>query len=172
MVKISIKSFDDVNISEGLFVIGLDENNKDLDYLRKNTKLMDILDTHKVFQEEHLENIRKFGKNMILSVNNGEKFLKIMLLGIGDSKKLNEDKFRQLGGIISLKSKELNFHSVIISNFYSSSSNVESIIEGLVLSLYEFNKFKEDRKLRREKRQKERQAKKEAEEKANREQGN
>lgn len=145
MVKISIKSIDDVNLSEGLFVIGLDENNKDLNYLRKNTKLMDILNTHKVFHEEHLENIRKFGKNMILSMNDGDNLLKIMLLGIGDSKKLNEDKFRQLGGIISLKSKELNFHNVIISNFYSSSSNVESIIEGLVLSLYEFNKFKEDK---------------------------
>ena len=145
MVKISIKSIDDVDIFEGLFVIGLDESSKDLNYLRNNTKLMDALITHKVIQEEHLENMRKFGKNMILYVNDGDKLLKIMLLGIGDNKKLNEDKFRQLGGIISLKAKELNFHDVIISNFYSSSTNVESIIEGLVLSLYEFNKFKEDR---------------------------
>ena len=66
MVKISIKSIDDVDIFEGLFVIGLDESNKDLNYLRKNTKLTDILDKHKVIQEEHLENMRKFGKNMIL----------------------------------------------------------------------------------------------------------
>ncbi|MDQ3085024.1 MAG: leucyl aminopeptidase [Thermoproteota archaeon] len=145
MVEISIKSIDDLDIFEGLFVIGLDESNKDLNYLSKNTKLMDILNTHKVIQEEHLENIRKFGKNMILYVNDGEKLLKIMLLGIGDGKKLNEDKLRQLGGIISLKAKELNFPNVIISNFYSSSSQVVSIIEGLVLSLYEFNKFKEDK---------------------------
>jgi leucyl aminopeptidase len=145
VVKISIKSIDDVNIFEGLFVIGLDESSKDLNYLRNNTKLMDALITHKVIQEEHLENMRKFGKNMILYVNDGDNLLKIMLLGIGDNKKLNEDKFRQLGGIISLKAKELNFHDVIISNFYSSSTNVESMIEGLVLSLYEFNKFKEDK---------------------------
>lgn len=145
MAEISIKSIDDLDIFEGLFVIGLDESNKDLNYLSKNTKLMDILNTHKVIQEEHLENIRKFGKNMILYVNDGNKLLKIMLLGIGDGKKLNEDKLRQLGGIISLKAKELNFPNVIISNFYSSSSQVESIIEGLVLSLYEFNKFKEDK---------------------------
>jgi len=145
MVEISIKSIDDLDIFEGLFVIGLDESNKDLNYLSKNTKLMDILNTPKVIQEEHLENIRKFGKNMILYVNDGEKLLKIMLLGIGDGKKLNEDKLRQLGGIISLKAKELNFPNVIISNFYSSSSQVVSIIEGLVLSLYEFNKFKEDK---------------------------
>ncbi len=145
MVKISIKSIDDVDIFEGLFVIGLDESSKDLNYLRNNTKLMDALITHKVIQEEHLENMRKFGKNMILYVNDGDKLLKIMLLGIGDNKKLNEDKFRQLGGMISLKAKELNFHDVIISNFYSSSTNVESMIEGLVLSLYEFNKFKEDK---------------------------
>ncbi len=145
MVKISIKSIDDVDIFEGLFVIGLDESNKDLNYLRKNTKLIDALNTHKVLQEEHLENIRKFGKNMFIYVNDGGKLVKIMLLGIGDGKKLNEDKFRQLGGIISLKAKELNFHNVIISNFYSSSTNLESIIEGLVLSLYEFNKFKDDK---------------------------
>ncbi|MFI5405506.1 MAG: leucyl aminopeptidase [Nitrososphaerales archaeon] len=145
MVKISIKSIDDVDIFEGLFVIGLDESSKDLNYLRNNTKLMDALITNKVIQEEHLENMRKFGKNMILYVNDGDKLLKIMLLGIGDNKKLNEDKFRQLGGMISLKAKELNFHDVIISNFYSSSTNVESMIEGLVLSLYEFNKFKEDK---------------------------
>ena len=145
MVKISIESVDNVNIFEGLFVIGLDESNKDLNYLKKNTKLMDALNTHKFIHEEHLENIGKFGKNMILYMNDGAKIIKIMLLGIGDGKKLNEDKFRQLGGIISLKAKELNFHNVIISNFYSSPTNVESIIEGLVLSLYEFNKFKEDR---------------------------
>ena len=145
MVKISIKSIDDIDIFEGLFVIGLDESNKDLNYLRKNTKYLDVINHQKVIQEEHLENIRKFGKNIIVYVNDGDKLLKIMLLGIGDSKKLNEDKFRQLGGIISLKAKELNFHNVIISNFYSSSSNVESIIEGLVLSLYEYNKFKEDK---------------------------
>ncbi|TVP39582.1 leucyl aminopeptidase [Candidatus Nitrosocosmicus arcticus] len=146
MVEISIKrSIDDLDIFEGLFVVGLDENNKDLNYLSKNTKLMDILNRHKVIQEEHLENIRKFGKNMILSLNDGDKLLKILLLGIGDGKKLNEDKLRQLGGIISLRAKELNFPNVIISNFYSSSSQIESIIEGLVLSLYEFNKFKEDK---------------------------
>lgn len=145
MVKISIESIDNVNIYEGLFVIGLDESNKDLNYLKKNTKLMDTLNTHKFIHEEHLENIGKFGKNMILYMNDDDKIIKIMLLGIGDGKKLNEDKFRQLGGIISLKAKELNFHNVIISNFYSSPTNVESIIEGLVLSLYEFNKFKEDR---------------------------
>ncbi len=144
MVKISIKSIDDVDIFEGLFVIGLDESNNDLDYLKNNTKLIDNLNIDKVIQEEHLEKMRKFGKNIILYMNDGDKLLKIMLLGIGDSKKLNEDKFRQLGGIISLKAKELNFHNVIISNFYSSSTNIESIIEGLVLSLYEFNKFKED----------------------------
>jgi leucyl aminopeptidase len=145
MVEISIKSVDDIDIFEGLFVIGLDESNKDLNYLGKHTRLMDILNTHKVIQEEHLENIRKFGKNMILYVNDGDKILKIMLLGIGDGKKLNEDKLRQLAGIISLKAKELNFHKVIISNFYSSSFHIEPIIEGLVLSLYEFNKFKEDK---------------------------
>ncbi len=145
MVEISIKSIDDLDIFEGLFVIGLDENNKDLNYLEKNTKLMGILNTHKVIQEEHLENMRKFGKNMILYLNDGDKILKIMLLGIGDGKKLNEDKLRQLGGIISIKAKELNFPHVIVSNFYSSSSHVESIIEGLLLSLYEFNKFKEDK---------------------------
>ena len=145
MVEISIKSIDDLDIFEGLFVIGLDEGNRDLNYLRKNTKLMGILNTHKVIQEEHLENMRKFGKNMILYLNDGDKMLKIMLLGIGDGKKLNEDKLRQLGGIISLKAKEFNFPNVIISNFYSSSSHVESIIEGLLLSLYEFNKFKDDK---------------------------
>ena len=43
MVKISIKSIDDVDIFEGLFVIGLDESSKDLNYLRNNTKLIDAL---------------------------------------------------------------------------------------------------------------------------------
>ncbi len=81
MVKISIKSIDDVDIFEGLFVIGLDESNKDLNYLRKNTKLIDALNTHKVLQEEHLENIRKFGKNMFIYVNDGGKLVKIHVIG-------------------------------------------------------------------------------------------
>jgi hypothetical protein len=51
-------------------------------------------------------------------------------------------------------------------------NSVNSVVEKVGTVIDKFNKFKEDRKLRREKRQKERQAKKEAEEQAKKEQGN
>ncbi|RZA04006.1 MAG: hypothetical protein EOP47_00380 [Sphingobacteriaceae bacterium] len=51
-------------------------------------------------------------------------------------------------------------------------NTVNKVVEKVGTVIDKFNKFKEDRKLRREKRQKERQAKKEAEEKAKKEEGN
>lgn len=143
MVKISIQSASNTNISDGLFVIGLDEENSNLDYLRTNIRSNDVLDKLDEIQDEHLKSISKFGKNMIIYLKNNEIFLKIMLLGIGDSRKLNNDKFRQLGGIISLKARELNFSKVVISDFYSNKSFLEPLIEGLILSLYDYNTFKE-----------------------------
>ena len=51
-------------------------------------------------------------------------------------------------------------------------NTVNKVVEKVGTVIDKFNKFKEDRKLRREKRQKERQAKKDAEAKAKTEEGN
>jgi len=144
MVKISIKNYDQTDLSDSLLVVGKYEDNNDLTYLKKlpsnglNEKINDAI------INSTSETIKKFGKNMLFLIKDDDnKYLKILLLGLGKYNELDQPKIRQLGGIISLKAKELHSSHIIVSDFYkTTNNNVESIVEGLSLSLYEFNKYK------------------------------
>ncbi len=144
MVEISIKSYDDVNLTDGLFVVGLHE---DVDYPNYLDKINSIGLNEKIISlvTNANKNSKKFGKNLLFLVK-GEKdeYLRILLVGLGKQDELDSNKIRQIGGIISLKAKELFAHNIIVSNFYKNTvDNVQSIVEGLSLSLYEFNKYKD-----------------------------
>jgi leucyl aminopeptidase len=150
MVKISIKSFSQVDLTNKLLVVGLYENNNsDLDYLNKillgdlPKKINDLVNTDSDVTVP--ETLKKFGKNLLFLYkdNNDDKYLKVLLLGLGKNNELSSSRIRQLGGIISLKAKELSSPGVVVTNFCEPTvDNVESLAEGLSLSLYEFNKYK------------------------------
>ncbi len=143
MVQILVKNIKEVDTSNGLFVIGIYEDKTDMDYLQASGSY-NIFKKISVKDIANLEQIKKFGKTMILYYKDGETVLKFLLLGLGKTNELDNDKFRQLGGIISLKAKELNLSKVIIPNFFKNQSDVEALTEGLYLSLYNFNKYKDD----------------------------
>ena len=143
MVIISIKNYNQVDITNSLLVIGLFEDNDDLNYLKKITSI----DLHKKIKDTVItisETIKKFGKNLLfLYKDDNNEYLRILLIGLGKYDDLDHTKIRQIGGIISIKARELDSQNIVVSNFYKTNNkNVETIVEGLSLSLYEFNKYK------------------------------
>ena len=143
MVIISIKNYNQVDITNSLLVIGLFEDNDDLNYLKKITSI----DLHKKINDTVItisETIKKFGKNLLfLYKDDNNEYLRILLIGLGKYDDLDHTKIRQIGGIIAIKARELDSQNIVVSNFYKTNNkNVETIVEGLSLSLYEFNKYK------------------------------
>jgi leucyl aminopeptidase len=143
MVKISIKNYDQVDLINRLLVVGIYEDSNDLGYLNKiipvglQEKINDMIITVS-------EVPKKFGKNLLfLCKDDNNKYFKILLLGLGKYTELDHIKIRQLGGIISTKARELHYENIVVTNFYKTTiKNIETIVEGLSLSLYEFNKYK------------------------------
>jgi leucyl aminopeptidase len=143
MVMISIKNYNQVDITNSLLVIGLFEDNDDLNYLKNITSI----DLYKKINDTIItisEPIKKFGKNLLfLYKDDNNEHLRILLIGLGKYDDLDPTKIRQIGGIIAIKARELDSQSIVVSNFYKTNNkNVETIVEGLSLSLYEFNKYK------------------------------
>jgi leucyl aminopeptidase len=143
MVIISIKNYNQVDITNSLLVIGLFEDNDDLNYLKKIT----CIDLHKKINDTVItisETIKKFGKNLLfLYKDDNNEYLRILLIGLGKYDDLDHTKIRQIGGIIAIKARELDSQNIVVSNFYKTNNkNVETIVEGLSLSLYEFNTYK------------------------------
>jgi len=143
MVDISIINYDEINLTDSLLVVGLYEDSDDLDYLNK-IRSIDLQEKISKLITATDKNTKKFGKSLLFLVKDDKnEYLKILSVGLGKYGELNPNKIRQIGGIISLKAKELSAQNIIISNFYKNTiDNVESIVEGLSLSLYEFNKYK------------------------------
>ena len=134
MVKISIKNYNQVDITNSLLVIGLFEDNDDLNYLKKITSI----DLHKKINDTVItisETIKKFGKNLLfLYKDDNNEYLRILLIGLGKYDELDHTKIRQIGGIISIKARELDSQNIVVSNFYKTNiKNVETIVEGLSL---------------------------------------
>jgi leucyl aminopeptidase len=96
------------------------------------------------FGQEHLDNIKKYGKNMTLGIRlDDDSPVMILLIGLGELSKLNSDRIRHIGGLISLRCKDFNFERINVLKFFSESGLIEPFVEGLVLAQYEFNNFKE-----------------------------
>ncbi|HEY6534540.1 MAG TPA: leucyl aminopeptidase [Candidatus Nitrosocosmicus sp.] len=146
MVNITVKNYNQIDLTDSLFVVGVqDDISTDLGYLDKMPS-GDLCKKITSAVKNIKEIPKKFGKSLLFFCE-GENntYIKILLLGIGKYSELDSTKIRQLGGIISIKAKELQCMKIIISDFYKPVlKNVESIVEGLSLSLYEFNKYKKD----------------------------
>jgi leucyl aminopeptidase len=146
MAKISLKGYEDLDIDKSLLVVGIgEEDNSNADYL-KDLSLKIKGDIQGLVQNCP-SGIKKFGKSLLtLLPADNNNVINILLLGLGKTGELDFDKIRQLGGILSLRARELDYSRVTVTDFYGSSSsgNFESLLEGMLLSLYEFNKFKND----------------------------
>ncbi|HEX5904933.1 MAG TPA: M17 family peptidase N-terminal domain-containing protein, partial [Candidatus Nitrosocosmicus sp.] len=143
MANITVTSPDRINLTDGLIVVGLAEDGSIPNYIERESKLNRILKKIDSFGQEHLDNIKKYGKNMTLGVSLDDTPIMILLIGLGELSKLNSDRIRHIGGLISLRCKDLNFERINVLKFFSESGLIEPFVEGLVLAQYEFNDFKE-----------------------------
>lgn len=143
MVNITVTSPDQVKLADDLIVIGLAEDESISNSFDKDSKLSYILKQIDSFGQERFKSIKKYGKNMTLGIRLDDSPTMILLIGLGELSKLNSDRVRHIGGLISLRCKELNFERINILKFFSESGLIEPFIEGLVLAQYEFNNFKE-----------------------------
>ncbi|VFJ15094.1 leucyl aminopeptidase [Candidatus Nitrosocosmicus franklandus] len=143
MVKITTASPDKVDLTDGVLVVGVTEDEGIRNFFVKDSRLSHIIKQIDSFGQERLNNIKKYGKSMTLGLNLDNSPIMILLIGLGESGKLDSDRIRHIGGLISLRCKELNYEKINVLKFFSESGLTESFVEGLVLAQYEFNNFKE-----------------------------
>ena len=143
MVKITATSLDKINLIDGLIVIGLAEDKDIPNYIEKDSRLNRLLNQIDLFGQEHFDNIKKYGKSMALGLSLDGSPIMVLLIGLGELNKLNSDRIRHIGGLISLRCRDFNFEKINVLKFFSESGLIEPFVEGLVLAQYEFNNFKE-----------------------------
>lgn len=146
MARILLKEIGKCDLSHELFVVGLSSNENMLEYLNQSP-FSHLLDKIKNLIDIKNNSISQFGKSLFLILSINEKIFKVLLIGIGNEEHLSTDKIRQLGGIISLKARELNFSNVVISNFFQNDDRSIPLSEGLLLSLYSFQTYKTENDL-------------------------
>lgn len=96
-------------------------------------------------KQELKSNEGKFGKISVISTLGQIIPKKILLVGIGDASKINQDTFRFVTGKITRKANELKISEISITvpkSILTIESVTTQIIEGLKLSSYSFDKYK------------------------------
>ncbi len=119
-----------------LLVIGcfLKEDYSDL--LNKINKEISIIG------KEIISNIQKFGLFNELYTHSKIPAKKILFIGLGNKNEFNTEKSRIISGKIIQYAKEFKIKELSIIPFHSSKEIFESLIEGIILSSYSFEKFK------------------------------
>lgn len=119
-----------------LLVIGcfLDEDYSDL--LNRLNKEISIA------AKEIISNMQKFGLFNELYTFAKIPAKKILFIGLGNKNEFNTEKSRIISGKIIQYSREFKIKELSIIPFNSSKEIIESLIEGIILSSYSFEKFK------------------------------
>ncbi|MDH3736558.1 MAG: leucyl aminopeptidase [Nitrosopumilus sp.] len=91
----------------------------------------------------------KFGKISIIPAPKGKPAQRILLAGLGKKENLTKDTIRFVSGKIAQKARELKlkeFSIIVPPSFVTDQiSSVSQIVEGSKMSLYKFDKFKEEK---------------------------
>ena len=134
---------DQTKISEKrteLLVIGCFFNEDYSDLLNKFNKEISIAG------KEIISNIQKFGLFSELHTYAKIPAKKILFIGLGNKNEFNTEKSRIISGKIIQYSREFKIKELSIISFHSSKEIFESLIEGIILSSYSFEKFKTSKK--------------------------
>jgi leucyl aminopeptidase len=87
----------------------------------------------------------KEGSMSVIHNTAGSSIKRVLLLGMGDRKKLEPEKTRNLTGKVVNKSKELAADEFVIIPFKNiDNEHVSAIVEGIKLSDYSFSNYKKD----------------------------
>jgi leucyl aminopeptidase len=134
---------DQTKISEKrteLLVIGCFFNEDYSDLLNKFNKEISIAG------KEIISNIQKFGLFSELHTYAKIPAKKILFIGLGNKNEFNTEKSRIISGKIIQYSREFKINELSIISSHSSKEIFESLIEGIILSSYSFEKFKTSKK--------------------------
>lgn len=94
---------------------------------------------------ESKEFTAKEGSMSVIHNTAGSNIKRVLLLGMGDRKKLEPEKTRNLTGKVVNKSKELATDEFVIIPFKNiDNEHISAIVEGIKLSDYSFGNYKKD----------------------------
>jgi leucyl aminopeptidase len=87
--------------------------------------------------------VGKFGTSFLLPLVGNRDIKKILLLGLGKKEKFTKETARIMAGKSALKSREINETNFSIFPFGEAEEKfIESMAEGILLSLYDFDRYK------------------------------
>src|SRR5919198_2686711 len=142
MVQIKVeRSRIDQKKKISILVIGIFENEHDFTQLNE-------IDPFLSTTVEEIINNKEFkgllGSNIILYTGGNLPIKKIMLIGLGKREKFTNETARIIAGKAALKAKEMGVADVSLMPFSNKldESLIEAVAEGILLSLYSFNRYK------------------------------
>jgi leucyl aminopeptidase len=140
MVGVIVQEAKIDQMQTALLVIGVFENERDF----SNSKGLNSTITAAIIELiENKEFKRSFGSNIIFHMMGKGLIKKIMLIGLGAREKFTDEEARIIAGKAALKAKELGVEEFCILPFMDvDEALIEAISEGVLLSLYSFNRYK------------------------------
>jgi leucyl aminopeptidase len=140
MVGVIVQEAKIDQMQTALLVIGIFENERDFS---KSKGLNSTITAAIIELIENKEFKRSFGSNMIFHMMGKGLIKKIMLIGLGTREKFTDEEARIIAGKAALKAKELGVEEFCILPFMDvDEALIEAISEGVLLSLYSFNRYK------------------------------
>src|SRR5919197_1599491 len=142
MVQIKVeRSRIDQKKKISILVIGIFENEHDFTQLNE-------VDPSLATTVEEIINNKEFkgvlGSNIILYTMGNGPIKKVMLIGLGKREKFTNETARIIAGKAALKAKEMGLADLSVIPFSNKldESLMEAIAEGILLSLYSFDRYK------------------------------
>lgn len=140
MVGVIVQEAKIDQMQTALLVIGVFENERDFS---KSKGLNSTITAAIIELIENKEFKRSFGSNIIFHMMGKGLIKKIMLIGLGTREKFTDEEARIIAGKAALKAKELGVEEFCILPFMDvDEALIEAISEGVLLSLYSFNRYK------------------------------
>mgnify|MGYP001279911322 CR=1 FL=1 len=140
MVGVIVQEAKIDQMQTALLVIGIFENERDFS---KSKGLNSTITAAIIELIENKEFKRSFGSNIIFHMMGKGLIKKIMLIGLGTREKFTDEEARIIAGKAALKAKELGVEEFCILPFMDvDEALIEAISEGVLLSLYSFNRYK------------------------------
>ena len=140
MVSVIVQDTRMDQMQTAFLVIGIFENERDFFASKRLDSTIFAAITELI---ENNEFKRDIGSNMIFHMMGKELIKKIMLIGLGKREKFTYENARIISGKAALKAKELGVEEFCILPFIDVDEMlIEAISEGVLLSLYSFNRYK------------------------------
>ena len=124
-----------------ILIIGIFENEDD--FLQLNEIDASLTTTiNEIIKKKEFKGL--FGSNIILYSPGNGRIKKVMLIGLGKREKFTKDIARVIAGKAALKAREMELSNISIIPFLNKLDEglIEAIVEGILLSLYSFKRYK------------------------------